>query len=96
MKNKNYPLWRLDILFSKKKYNDILLVEDGGWHFTNIRKPEDLEEKLLNFLHHVDFEQSGLKLNDLKRIINEKKVMYYHSIYKKKIQVGRRTKIRNN
>jgi len=93
LKNKNYPLWRLDIFFSKKKYNDILLVEDGGWHFTNIRKPEDLEEKLLNFLHHVDFEQSGLKLNDLKRIINEKKVMYDHSIDKKKYRWGEGQKL---
>ena len=83
-KQKKYPLWRLDILFSKKKYSDILLVKDGGWHFTNIRKPEDLEKKLLNFLHHVDFEQSGLELKDLKRLINEKKVMYDHLVDKKK------------
>ena len=88
LKNKNYPLWRLDTLFSKKKYSDILLVKDGGWHFTNIRKPEDLEKKLLNFLHHVDFEQSGLELKDLKRLINEKKVMYDHLIDKKKYRWG--------
>ena len=88
LKNKNYPFWRLDTLFSKKKYSDILLVKDGGWHFTNIRKPEDLEKKLLNFLHHVDFEQSGLELKDLKRLINEKKVMYDHLIDKKKYRWG--------
>ena len=83
LKNKKYSLWRFDILFSNFKYNNIHFVEDGGWHFTNIRKPEDLEKKLLNFLHHVDYEQSGLKLKDLKRLINEKKVMYHHAIDKK-------------
>ena len=36
---------RLDILFSQLKYNDIYYVMDGGWHFTNARKPEDLEKK---------------------------------------------------
>ena len=83
IKNKKYPLWRLDIFFSSKKYNNIHFVEDGGWHFSNIRKAEELEKKLLNFLHHVDYEYSGLKLNDLKNLMNEKRIMYNHSIDKK-------------
>ena len=85
IKNKKYPLWRIDILFSKKKYNDIHYIMDGGWHFTNIRKPEDLEKKLLSFVHYPDFEKSGLKLEDLKKLMNEKRVMYDHTIDKKKI-----------
>ena len=52
-----------------------------------------MEKKLLNFLHHVDFEQSGLKLNDLKRITNEKKVMYDHSIDKKRHRWGEGQKL---
>jgi len=83
IKNKKYPFWRLDTFFSNIKYSSIHYVMDGGWHFTNIRKPEDLERKLSNFLHHVDFEQSGLALKDLKKFIEEKKVMYNHSIDKK-------------
>ncbi len=82
-KNKKYPLWRFDVLFSKFKYNSIHFVKNGGWHFSNIRKPEDLEKKMQNFLHHVDYEQSGLKLNDLKKFMKEKKVMYDHSMDKK-------------
>ena len=88
IKNKKYPKWRLDILFSNKKYNDICFINEGGWHFTNIRKPEDLEKKLLNFLHHVDFKESGLGLDDLKRLMNEKKVMYNHTTDKKKANWG--------
>ena len=83
VKNKKYPFWRIDTFFSKVKYNDIYLVKDGGWHFTNMRKPENLENKLLNFLHHVDYEQSGLSLTDIKRLMSEKKVMYNHTIDKK-------------
>jgi beta-1,4-mannosyl-glycoprotein beta-1,4-N-acetylglucosaminyltransferase len=83
IKNKKYSLWRMDILFSKKKYNNINFINDGGWHFTNIRKAEDLNKKLLNFLHHVDFETSGLKTDDLERLIRQKKVMYNHSVDKK-------------
>ncbi len=94
IKNKKYPKWRLDILFSKKKYNDILYVENGGWHFTNMRQPKDLENKLLNFLHHVDYEQSGMKLEDLEKLINEKKVMYNHSMDKKKKKWGEGEKLK--
>ncbi len=82
-KNKKYPLWRFDILFSKLKYNSIHFVKNGGWHFSNIKKPDDLEKKMLNFLHHVDYEQSNLNIGDLKKIIKEKRVMYDHSMDKK-------------
>ena len=80
VKSKKYPFWRLDVFFSKKKYSNLFYVKDGGWHFTCIRTPEDLEKKLLNFAHHYEFEQSGLKLTDLKKLIKEKRVMYDHSV----------------
>jgi beta-1,4-mannosyl-glycoprotein beta-1,4-N-acetylglucosaminyltransferase len=83
IKNKKYPLWRFDILFSQLKYNDIYYIENGGWHFTNVRQPIELKKKLSNFLHHVDFEKSGLDLEDLKRLMKEKKVMYNHKIDKR-------------
>ena len=80
IKSKKYPRWRLDTLFSKKKYSNLLYINDGGWHFTCIRTPEDLEKKLLNFAHHHEFEKSGLKTNDLKKLIEEKRVMYDHNV----------------
>ena len=95
IKNKKYPMWRLDILLSKFKYNDIYFAMDGGWHFSNIRKPEDLEKKMLNFLHHVDYEQSGLGLEDLKRLMSEKKLMYNHSADKKDYKWGEGIKLQS-
>ena len=84
IKNKKYPLWRLDVLFSKKKYNNIHFIDDGGWHFTNIKSAEDIEKKLKSFVHYKDFESSGLNLNDLKNLINKKRVMYNHKVDKKR------------
>ena len=75
-KHKKYPMWRLDTLFSKIKYSSIHYVENGGWHFTNIKTPEDIEKKYLNFLHHQDFEYSKLKLEDIRRIVKNKKILY--------------------
>ena len=76
VKHKKYSIWRFDIIFSKKRYNNIHYVENGGWHFTNIKSPKDLEKKFLNFLHHQDFEASGLKLKDIKEKIENKKILY--------------------
>jgi beta-1,4-mannosyl-glycoprotein beta-1,4-N-acetylglucosaminyltransferase len=76
VRHRKYPIWRFDIIFSNKKYNNIQYIENGGWHFTNIKSPEDLEKKFLNFLHHQDFEASGLKLADIKEMIKDKKILY--------------------
>ena len=34
----------LDLLFSKKKYSNLLHIENGGWHFTCIRNARELEK----------------------------------------------------
>ena len=83
IKGKKYSKWRFDILFSKKKYSNLLFVKNGGWHFTCLRTPEELEKKLLNFAHHYEYEESGLKLEDIKKLILEKRVMYDHTVDQK-------------
>ena len=86
IKGKKYSKWRLDIYFSKKKYSNLIFVKNGGWHFTCLRKPKDLEKKLLNFAHHYEFEESGLKLNDIKKLINEKRVIYDYKVDQKEFK----------
>ena len=83
IKSKKYPKYRIDLIFNKKKYSDIFYILDGGWHFTCIRTPEELKYKLLNFAHHYEFEESGLDLKDLKKLIEEKRVMYDHTVDQK-------------
>ena len=80
VKHKKYPLWRFDIMFSKRKYNDISYIDNGGWHFTNIKSPSDIEKKLLNYTHHYEFELSGLTIDDLRKKVSEKKVLYDHNV----------------
>ena len=80
IKAKNYPKWRLDILFSKKKYSNLSFIKNGGWHFTCLKTPEQLEKKLLNFAHHYEFEESGLKIDNIKKFIAEKRAIYDHKI----------------
>ena len=88
--SKKYPFWRIDTFFSKKKYlnSKLNFVENGGWHFTNIKSPKEIHFKLSNFLHHLEYEKSNITLNDLKQIIEEKKVMYNHNVDKKNNKWG--------
>ena len=83
LKHKKYPFWRLDTIFSKKKYNNINHINEGGWHFTNIKSAADIEKKLLNYTHHYEFEQSGLKVEDLQKKISDKKIIYDHEVDQK-------------
>ena len=86
IKGKKYPQWRLDTLFSKKKYSNLIFKKDGGWHFTCLRKARDLEKKLLNFAHHYEFEASGLKLDDIKKLIKEKRIIYDYKVDQKEFK----------
>ena len=83
LKNKKYPFWRLDTFFKNNKYINLDIINDGGWHFTNLMTPEKLYEKLSNFGHHDEFELSGLSVNDLKKKIKEKTVFWNHFLDKK-------------
>ena len=79
IKAKKYSWWRIDTLFSKKKYSNINFVDNGGWHFTNIKSPKDIDFKMRNFAHHLEYEHSGVNSDKLKENIEKKTVFYNHS-----------------
>ena len=78
IKLKKYPFWRLDTLFSHTKYIDINLVKDGGWHFTNLKTPEEMYEKFMNFGHHDEFKLSGLTVDKIRNKVKKRELFYNH------------------
>jgi len=79
-KSRKYPFWRIDTFFSKSKYNNIEYIENGGWHFVNIKSPEEIEKKLKNFGHHWEYQVSGLNLKDIRNMVKNKTAVYdYHA-----------------
>ena len=78
LKNKRYPFWRLDTYFSDIKQTNLKIIEKGGWHFTNIKTPDELFEKLSNFGHHDEFELANLDLDKIKEKVKNKEVFYDH------------------
>ena len=78
IKLKKYPFWRLDTLFSDTKYIDINVIKDGGWHFTNLKSPEEMYDKFMNFGHHDEFRLSGITIEKIKEKIINKEMIYDH------------------
>jgi len=88
IKDKIYSKWRLDIIFSKKRYNNIYFVENGGWHFSFVKKPEDIEKKLKSYLHHREYDLDPLGIENIKDLINSKAVIYDHRVDQTQYKFG--------
>ena len=76
IKDRNYPWWRLDTFFSKTKYSNINIFENGGWHFSYIKNPEGIERKLKSYLHHAEYEMNPIDKEKISKLIEEKKAVY--------------------
>ena len=78
IKSKKYPIFRLDTFFSNNKYINVKIIENGGWHFSQIKTPKDIEIKLLNGEQHAEFKQSGKNLDYITDLVKRKKIDYDH------------------
>jgi beta-1,4-mannosyl-glycoprotein beta-1,4-N-acetylglucosaminyltransferase len=76
IKDRSYPWWRLDTLFSKSKYNKIMIIENGGWHFSYIKNASDIEKKLKSYLHHREYDLNPVGVKNIKEMIINKKTIY--------------------
>ena len=95
VKSKKYSLFRLDILFSAMRYNSIKLIENGGWHFTNIKSAEEIELKFKSYLHHREFELSNINLEDIREIIKNKYAIYDLNVDQRDNKIGHGKKLIN-
>ena len=76
VKDKKYPFWRLDVLFSNKKYSNIKFIEIVGWHFLNLKIPTDIEKKMRTYLHHREYDINPLGKEKIEEIMKSKKSIY--------------------
>ena len=88
IKDRNYPIYRIDTFFSKKKYNNIKIIEDGGWHFSNIKTPKMLNHKFRSYLHHIEFDKAKINENDIQKLINNKQAVYNLAVDQRGSKVG--------
>ncbi len=93
IKDKKYPFFRLDIFFSKTKYIDIKFINDGGWHFSNIKTAAEIEYKLKSYLHHREFDVNPMSKNEINEIIKNKQAIYDLKVDKRVNKIGNGSKL---
>jgi len=76
IKDRPYQWWRFDTFFSNNKYVKIKILKKAGWHFSYIKSPKDIEKKLKSYLHHREYDVNPLGIDNIEKLINEKKTIY--------------------
>ena len=84
VKNKKFGFWRLDTFFSETKHINKIFIKDGGWHFSNLKYPADIENKLRSYLHHRDFEVENIDLKEISKSVKNNETVYDMFADKKK------------
>ena len=95
IKARKYSFYRLDILFNEKKFNNIQLIKNGGWHFTNIKTPEEIHYKYKSYCHHREYELSGMNSDKIKKIIESKHTIYDLKVDQRTNKIGKGMKLIN-
>ena len=67
---------------------NINIINNGGWHFTNVKTPEDIEYKFKSYLHHNEFDKENLTVSDIKKMIDSKKSIYDLTLDKRLNKIG--------
>ena len=93
IKDRKYPIYRLDTLFSDTKYIDIKFINNGGWHFSNIKTPSEIEHKLRSYLHHREFDENPMSVKEIDKIIKNKRAIYDLKVDKKVNKIGDGSKL---
>ena len=88
VKDRKYFPFRIDILFSEKKYSSIKFISNGGWHFSYIKTAEEIEHKLKSYLHHREFDEQSLSVEEIQNIIENKKAIYDLKVDKRVNKIG--------
>ena len=93
IKDKKYSYYRLDAYFSEKKHINVKLIDDGGWHFTNIKTAKEIEHKLKSYLHHREFDINPMTTDEIEKIIRDKKAIYNLNVDKTVSKIGNGDKL---
>tara|TARA_Y100000590_G_C15613898_1_gene974951 strand:+ start:68 stop:958 length:891 start_codon:yes stop_codon:yes gene_type:complete len=95
IKPKKYNFYRLDTMFSKIKYQGVNIINNGGWHFSQLMSPQDIEIKLLNQEHHDEYKLAKENLSNIKDMIKRKVINYDHKAKSTDYKFNKEFKLKN-
>ena len=93
VKDKKYPFFRVDTYFSEKKYINLRFIDNGGWHFSNIKTANEIEYKLKSYLHHREFDVNPMTTKEIENIIKNKQAIYDLTVDKTVNKIGNGNKL---
>jgi len=93
IKNKKYSFFRIDTFFRDDKQNSVEIIDDGGWHFSNLKTYEQLEKKYLNDENHAEYEIQNNSISKIKNYVERKVVPYNHEAKKNSLNRFEETKL---
>ncbi len=85
IKTKKYAWWRFDTFFKWDKFINLKIIDDGGWHFTEIKSPKDILIKHKNDEHHDEFDLTGINQNDIEDMVKNRYIPYDHTADKRNL-----------
>jgi len=92
-KPKKYKPFRLDTFFSKTKYINVKIINDGGWHFTQLKNIKDLYEKLTNSEDHQEFKDAKQSIQEIENLMKNKVINYDHKVKKNEYKFAKEFKL---
>ena len=93
IKDRKYSFLRIDTFFSENKYIDVKIIDEGGWHFTNIKNAEEIEHKMKSYLHHREFDLEPINIDAIKKIMQNKQAIYDLGVDKRVNKIGTGSKL---
>ena len=78
LKFKNYPFWRFD-------KRDLQIIE-GGWHFSFLKTPDQILEKIKSF-SHGEFNDEKINKNEIEKKIFENRDIFNRGFDLEKIKI---------
>jgi len=82
-KNLKYNFWRID------KEKNIELIQNGGWHFSYLLKPQEIQKKIQTFAHTEFDKKIYTNLKNINHCIKNGLDLFKRNIFYKKIKINK-------
>jgi len=82
-KNLKYSFWRFD------KEKNIQVIKNGGWHFSYLLTPKEIQKKIMTFAHTELNKIRYTSLKNIKFCIQHYKDLFHRPIKYKKCKIDK-------
>jgi|TARA_X000001036_G_scaffold425102_1_gene450937 beta-1,4-mannosyl-glycoprotein beta-1,4-N-acetylglucosaminyltransferase len=80
-KNLKYGFWRID------KEKNIQIIKNGGWHFSYLLTPLEIQRKIKTFAHTEYNKKKFTSLKNIKYCIKNLKDLFHRNVKYKKVRI---------